>query len=173
VATALAALVMVAMMGILRNLTVQQRVLLERAEVRTWRLPLVQQLRWDVANARRMAFLSGELHLTGYSARDFKTGQPTQRPTEITYFIVGSEHRNWLVRRETHSDDITNRNARSELVLAGVSRMDVHRVDGNGRLQPVSTRLGPVSDRLQLQLYGDQDNYPIMDETIYVRWEVR
>jgi hypothetical protein len=170
-ATALAMLLTAVTVGMLRNLSLQKRALLEPRGPQPWRHALLERLRWDLINARQMSLLPGEWHLIGYNSRSFADGKPTQRPTEVVYFVARTVQRHWLVRQEIHTDELTNRNLRIELVLDNVERLIVNRLDHNGREQPIPQTTSPVPHRLRFRLMAFGQAVPIVDETLYVRWE--
>ena len=118
-ASALAASLMAATLGVIGNLNKQRRILFAEGSVEPWRRQLAEQVRWDFANARKMCSRVGELRLVGYGGVDFLTDEPTHRPTEIVYSIQEECGRRWLLRKEIHLDAGSLHNSRTELVAAG------------------------------------------------------
>ena len=99
-ASALAAMLFVALSGVLRSLAIQRRTLFAGKTIEPWRVQLAQQLRWDLANARRMKSRFGELRLVGYGGCDFTTGEPTFQRSEIVYFVQNVGNGRWLLPRK-------------------------------------------------------------------------
>lgn len=177
VATALAALLMAAVAGVMRSLVMQKKVLLSNDPPTPWKDRLRDQLRWDFANARRFSAEAARLRLVGYGGADFDTGALTQRPTEVVYETIDVGPRSWLVRREIHLDASTLHNRRSDIVCAGVRALVVRRIEEQPvdvRREPPakpaagSTPLSPVPDQLRLMLFGP-DEETLLNEVLLLR----
>jgi hypothetical protein len=175
-ASALAALLFVALSGVLRSLAIQRRTLLAGKTQEPWRVQLSERLRWDLANARTMRSRFGELRLVGYGSCDFATGEPMFRRSEIVYFVQNVDTRRWLLRKEIHPDDATLNNQRTELVCTGVTDLgviDLEADDDNdgfgGDAVPhsaASSPLEPVPNRLRLVLLGEKVGSHVLDEVV-------
>ena len=170
-ATLLATMLMTAVLGVLRNLALQQKVLFERQPVRTWRLPLIRQIRWDMINARQVVYQPGMLTLNGFAGRSFDNGRATGRPTRVIYYIAQNGSLGFLVRQEIHVDSLNEDNSRLELMLGNVHSMEMNRIDPGGRRQPLSNRPAPAPARLQIRLSGPDGRTSILNEIVSGRWE--
>jgi len=179
-ASALAALLMVGVVGVLRSLSTQRRVLFGDHPVDRWRGPLLEQFQWDLANARRMSAQPRGLRRGGDGGCEFDTGAVTHRPTEVIYSIRQEGGRSWLLRREIHLDASTLHNDRTELVCAGIGAMAVHRLDEDpedprGAASGREPRPGaaaawcPVPDQLRLLLFGMAEGELVLNEAVCLR----
>ena len=175
-ASALAAMLFVALSGVLRSLAIQRRTLLAGKTIEPWRVQLAQQLRWDLANARGMKSRFGELRLVGYGSCDFATGEPTFCRSEIVYFVQHIGKGRWLLRKETHPDDMTLNNHRTELVCTGVTDLGVNSLEADDdnenfdddavQHSSASAPLQPVPNRLRLVLLGEREGSRVLDEVV-------
>jgi hypothetical protein len=175
-ASALAALLFVALSGVLRSLAIQRRTLLAGKTIEPWRVQLAQQLRWDLANARTMKSRFGDLRLVGYGSCDFVTGEPTFQRSEVVYFVQNVGKRLWLMRKETHPDDMTLDNHRTELVCTGVMDLGVISLEADDtdagfdddvvRHSSASAPLQPVPNRLRIVLVGERQGSRLLDEVV-------
>jgi hypothetical protein len=121
-----------------------------------------------------------ELRLVGYGGCDFTTGEPTFRPSEIIYSVHDDGRRHWLLRKEIHLDDVALHNHRTELVCAGVTRMDVRSLDEGAdgsqtdtdaahRQADTPITLSSVPDRLRVVLFGEQEGTEVLDEMVFLQ----
>jgi len=160
VASALAGLLSVAVLGVLGSLSAQRRELLARQTLEPWQQQLVERLRWEFANARSFQCHGKELTLVGFGGRDFNDDTPTQRPTRIAYRVEALGDRAWLVREETHLDDRALHNARRALVCADIDRLDVQSLDS------AQAPAGTVPTRFRIRFYGKGGQQPLLDQAI-------
>lgn len=89
-----------ALIGLLGNLSVSQRVLKEKYPLQPWGDLLLDQLRFDLAHAEGIYWKPDLLRLTGHLARDDASGQPRHLPAEVQYQVEPIGGRSWLVRSE-------------------------------------------------------------------------
>jgi len=177
VASALASILVVALLGTLRSLAIQRKTLFDGGTVEPWRTSLTEQLRWDLCNSRQIEAHPEEIRLAGFASRDFQTDCATFRPCEIIYSICDDGRRHWLVRKEVHTDDLKFDNSRSEVVCAGVARLAVARLGeelDDDRSSPVqgagdAATLADIPDRLRLVLFGEEQKSIVLDETMLLR----
>lgn len=163
VASALAGLMTVAVLGVLGLLTKHHRELLAKRTVEPWQVQLKEQLRWDFANARHCQNSPTQLRLVGFGGRDFASGAATYRPAEVSYLVKELAQRHWLIRRETHSDDRSLRNFRQEIVCGGVQRIEMQPLD------PAAARTqGTIPSRFRLRLQGTGTDSIVFDQVIHV-----
>jgi len=120
-ASTLTAMMMVFVLGSVSGLTVRQKELEKSDRSPSWKNRLVEQLRWDLTNAEIVEVQANRLLLTGFGGRDWKTGNPTQRRTEIVYEVKLTNNHGRLMRHETHVDELTNTNRRSDLMALGIA----------------------------------------------------
>jgi prepilin-type N-terminal cleavage/methylation domain-containing protein len=128
-ASALAALLLAAVSGILGLLSRQHHELISQQPGEPWQRRLVEQLQWDFANARHYEAAPKQLTLVGYGGRNFDTHAPVFCRAEIRYEVLDIGGRSCLVRREIHPDDRALDNFRAELVCADVAAIDVRTLD--------------------------------------------
>lgn len=86
---------------------------------------VVRVLRADLAQARTLETAGGELVLMSYGSLDPLTGERTQRPVDVRYRVQTIGVRSWLVREEQPLDGEAALAVRTELVAAGVSRLEL------------------------------------------------
>ena len=172
-ALALANFLMVAMLGVLRSFAVQRRAVIGDGSIESWRAVLRSQLEWDFANARRVSISPQQLRLVGYGGRDFETGEITHRPTEIVYDVDPESRCLWLLRHETHLDEPTLHNRRTELVCRPVAAMEITS-EGETNAS-ASTGLCAYRVRLWSKAPDPQSSNPqtsdqcLMDEVLFLR----
>ena len=159
VATALATMLLTTAMGLLKTLAAKRKVLVDGSGLAAWQQPLEDQLRWDLANARRFQLSPKRLRLIGYGARDFDTQVATHRQSEILYEVVPAGHNTWLVRNEIQPELNTNRNRRREIVCCGVSELKMETSGQSGEPQ----RAGPIPEQFRLRLIGENVSQPVLD----------
>lgn len=179
VALALATGLMVAVLGVLHSLTRQRDVLLSHRAPAPWRQQFREQLRRDIANARRCSVRWNEIRLVGYGGRSFDTGLPTHRPTTVVYRVHQIGEEPWLMRWEIHLDDETNQNIEGELVCSGVSAIvrsalddeveypdeaSKHAIPANQQAAP----LAAISDHVRIVFFA-ADKSILFDETTFLR----
>jgi prepilin-type N-terminal cleavage/methylation domain-containing protein len=159
VATALASMLLVAVMSLLKTLAVKRKVLVEQTAMAPWQQSLEEQLRWDLTHARRFEFAAESLWLMGYAARDFATGVITHRRSEVVYRLVRLGERTWLLREETQPDMLSNGNRRRELVCCGLTTIAME-IPGE---KDVPTHSGSMPGQFRLMLARDAVSPPAID----------
>jgi len=164
-AAALASMLMVAVLGLLRILAAKQRILVDQTRMPPWQDLLVHQLRLDLSNARGFELAPDRLLLVGYGAKDFDTRRPTHRPAEVLYRLVSVADRTWLVREETHVDSLSNANRRMEIACSGLTMITMD-VPGESERKP--RRSGVVPECFRMAVVGDSPSEPVI-ELFYCR----
>jgi hypothetical protein len=98
--TLLAALLMTALLGVLRGLKAHESVLDARNVDPNWHATLDAVLAADFASTRSYSVTPTSLTLDGFGGRNAE-GASTWLPATIVYSIESDEMSSWLVRRET------------------------------------------------------------------------
>lgn len=103
---------------------------------------LVHLLAWDLTNARTIVQKNGKIVLEGYCALDRDVFDVTRDPTAsvlhepvvVEYSVWKDNGHSWLTRRQTHLNDLSNRNAWTEVVCRGVAGIQLAPVvpEGDG-----------------------------------------
>lgn len=165
-ALTLATILMGSVLGLLGVLAEKRRVLVERTDHVPWHDVLVEQLRHDLADARRFEVRDDRLRLLGYGAKDPATHRATHQPSEVLYETVSIGDHTWLVRTETDLGSRSQRNSRRELVCRGVTAMTVELPNETIKS---SHRSGRVPDGLRLVLWNRPNPEPVV-ELLFSRW---
>jgi len=124
VATSLAALLMVAVIGILARVSRTRAYLLETSPPRAWRVQCEALLQQDFANSKLLEIGGAGFALEGYAGADLATGVPSHRRSRIEYFIVGG-NTTWLLRRERHLDAQPGYDGRCDLLSPDIVSLDL------------------------------------------------
>ena len=123
VAIALSALVVTAITGLTRQM-IHRRAWIESQETQPqWELILSRQLTRDFELAESVKVYQGRIELTGHLGADFVTGQETMQAAKVEYFLQPIQGINWLLRRETDLNSLSNRNSRTSLVAHGIGQL--------------------------------------------------
>lgn len=151
VATALASMLIVALLGILGILAEKRKLLIDESAFVPWHVRLERQLRFDLGNARRFELSPDRLRLLGYAGRNFETGRPTHRRTEVVYRLAPAAGKVWLVRDESQLDSLSNANRRTEIVCSGIGAMAM---DVPGERERKAERSGSLPECFRLLMVG-------------------
>lgn len=138
-ATTLAALLMVAVLGVLQGMTQGQKSLRARETAPAWQARLAAQLEWDFAQAQAIATSADGIALTGLGGRDARSGVVAHRPTQVRYFIAPAGERSCLLREESWLQSRALSNSTCELVVIGVERLVIGLPPDAATTQPEST----------------------------------
>jgi prepilin-type N-terminal cleavage/methylation domain-containing protein len=162
-AMALAALLIVGVLSVVRSLGASRRVMAAQADrdgaggIDV----LVDQLRWDLANATQVDFATpNQLQIIGHGGLDPQTKTPTCGPCTLTYAIrqvgIAPHQRPWLVRQQVPPPGSASP-AWSELLAGDVLGFGVQppKEDAAGAA-PASAAVAGVPRRLVLDLTLDQ-----------------
>ena len=158
-AVALATLLLTAAASVLRALTIKRSFLMKQNESATWIGRLEEQLRWDVANARRFEVSQKALRLVGYATRDFETQLPTHCRSDVVYRLLSLGQDSWLIRDEMQPDLNTNVNRRSDVVCKGVTAI-MMKVPG---MRDGLQRSGSMPKQFRILLMSDKASQPVID----------
>jgi hypothetical protein len=173
-ATVLASLMLAAVAGLLGGLSRQERILRAKSDSPPWHQQFIEELSWDLQNSRQFSAASNLVRLEGFAARDFATGTPTGRPAVIEYFLIAAANDRWLVRRETHPDELRTGASRTEVVCRGIERMQwgattVDTVAESAAMIAPTATLATLPDRIAVQLYESGSTSPVFDRTVQLR----
>lgn len=187
VAASLAAMMSVAMMGILRSMSAQRRVLMEYRTPRTWQTLLATQLQQDLSHSEYLSWQPGEIRLTGLGATDPMSGEPLHRRAEITYLVRKMGKTFCLLRSERPTTDALSKATRVDLVCTGVRVLEIRPLQTNSEeidwaslgLEDESSRNTPTDEatgfemaiphRLRIAIRVDEKSEPLFDEVISSR----
>lgn len=98
VATTLASLMMVAVLGVLGGIAKKERLLAERAErMLPWQRQFAHRLSRDLESCSTIQFDGESIVLTGFGGR--RSGMPTWEPVDIHYWIAKVADQNALLRQ--------------------------------------------------------------------------
>lgn len=94
---------------------------------------LIKLFIWDMLNAQTISQKDNTIVLTGHgslerqtpSDRTHRPKSATHQPVKIEYELRKTQSESWLVRRQTHLNDMTNHNAWTEVVSRGVNRFEL------------------------------------------------
>ncbi len=129
-ATALAAILMVGVLGLIADIGSSELAAAESEEpgnppTSTWNA-WAALLREDLEHAREVDLSRpNELRLVGTHALDSARREATHRPVEVVYRREEIDGRSVLVREQAALDVATNRNVQRDLVCGGVGRFDL------------------------------------------------
>jgi hypothetical protein len=122
-ATILAALLMAAVLGVLKAVTREQRALRIHPSAEAWQAQLIRQLEWDLANSRSVTSTATGFQLVGFAGRDFASGAALHCRTSIEYAVEMVHGRSFLVRSEAHLDAANLDNQSRDLVCNQIERI--------------------------------------------------
>jgi hypothetical protein len=123
-ATMLAALLMCAVLGVLKAVTSHQKAFTQGLPA-PWQPHLSALLEWDLSNSKTVLVNEYGFELRGFAGRDLASGMPLHCRTSIQYTVRKVRDESCLVRTETHLDAPNLDSVRSELVLSRVERIVV------------------------------------------------
>jgi hypothetical protein len=123
-ATLLAALLMSAVLGVLKAVTAHQKEF-TRGLPDTWRSRFCALLEWDLQNSKTVLLNPDGFELRGFAGRDLVSGTPLHCRTSIEYAVKKVRDESCLVRTEIHLDAPNLDSVRRELVLSQVERIDL------------------------------------------------
>ena len=182
-ATALAAVMMVGVLRVVGSIRPELDTRRRVADA-NWSIQLVDLLRWDLTNARIIWQQENKLTLVGYDALDRShfgwrggsEGSSVHQPVKVEYYLWSNQDGDsWLLRRQIHTTEQTNRNAWSEVVVRDVESFEIRRPAGLiDPVDPLAATLwlnqpGPVPPRANLVVRLVDDVDPILDTLIVVQ----
>jgi type II secretory pathway component PulJ len=175
-ATILAALLMAAVLGVLKSVTRAQKVLARNGPTEGWQARLVNQLEWDLANSRTVVTTAEGFELGGFAGRDFASGAALHCPTSIQYAVRNLGGRSCLVRGEAHLDSLNLDNQSLELVCNQVERIVLGSADGAAPQLSSATKPqknadddASIPDQPVVALYGVGQEKPVFEHAFILR----
>lgn len=121
VATALTALLLLAVFHVLGSLGRSRTTLAQQTDSGTWRSDLLQTLRYDLVNATAANFHRDGVTLTGHGALRRTTLARSHEPVTVVYGLATIHGRRWLVRSQSPRDGLSNDPGWSELICPDVN----------------------------------------------------
>jgi hypothetical protein len=121
-ATLLAALLMSAVLGVLKAVTGHQKAFTQGLQ-ESWQPELGALLEWDFSNSKTVLLTADGFELRGFAGRDLVSGMPLHCRTSIQYAVTKVRDESCLVRTETHLDAANLDSVHTELVLSRVERI--------------------------------------------------
>jgi hypothetical protein len=121
-ATLLAALLMSAVLGVLKAVTGHQKTF-TRGLQESWHSPVCALLEWDLNNSKTVLQNADGFELRGFAGRDLVSGMTLHCRTSIEYAVKKVRDESCLIRTETHLDAPNLDSVRSELVLSRVEQI--------------------------------------------------
>ncbi len=170
-ATLLAALLLSAVLGVLKAVTSHQKEF-TRGLPEVWRSPFCELLEWDLQNSKTVLLNADGFELRGFAGRDLVNGEPSHCRTSIQYAIKKARHESCLIRTETHLDAPNLDSTRCELVLSQVERIDL---GVNPATKPKSNsgtdpnEGDPLPDQVAVALYAADSHAEVFRHVFAVR----
>lgn len=174
-ATILAALLMAAVLGVLKAVTREEKTLKGDVSGATWKAQLVRQLEWDLANSRTVLATANGFQLVGFAGRDFASGAPLHCRTSIEYAVQTTRGRSFLVRSEAHLDSPDLDNQSFELVCNQVERIVLDSGDSDAQASNAKTAAGksadeaPIPDQPVVMVYTVGQDKPVLEHAFVLR----
>jgi type II secretory pathway component PulJ len=167
-ATILAALLMAAVLGVLKAVTREQRALRIHPSAEAWQAQLIRQLEWDLANSRSVTSTATGFQLVGFAGRDFASGAALHCRTSIEYAVQNVRGQSFLVRSEAHLDSANLDNQSLELVCNQVERIVLTSSSEStptiaNRTTPPHTDDSSVPDQPVVTLYAIAQEKPVLE----------
>jgi len=170
-ATALSALLMVAVLHVLGTISRDRQSMAGRPGPQVWRADLVDTFRRDLAGSTGVRYGTNALVLTGQAALDRRTVAPRDEPVTVSYGLTSLHGRTWLIRRQASRNARSNEGSWMELLCPDVVGFSVRPVDaevGMGGLlnEPADApRSVPACVVLRIETAGEMP----VEETLVLR----
>ena len=128
-ATALSALLMVAVLHVLGTIGRDRRTMAANPGPQVWRADLLDTVRRDLAGSTGVRNGNNALTLTGQAALDRRTLAPRDEPVTVTYSLTTLHGRTWLTRRQASRNGRGNESAWMELICPDIVAFSVRPID--------------------------------------------
>jgi len=154
-ATALAATVMVAALGVLTRFRGWRSARAEGDSPRLAAEAAVRAIEADLLAGRTVRLGSDGIEIEGFGWIDPATGAMTQRPAHVAYRVARAGGHGWLIRRQTAPDEAGVQRATDELLCRGVTRIELAEPTAEGepaRSARPSAELVAIPEAVRLTL---------------------
>lgn len=179
-AMVLAAILFAALVSLLRSFADQQRIMAGISDQRPPTQILSELIRRDLTGARYVRHDGNQLRLVGTIARDRNSKKPTGRQAEVVYRVAQVNGEAWLLRRETHLDEMASTRSHEEPLWQGVVGLDLNTinagwVDNDQELPPrfaaaAALGLEPAPRQMQLVVRRDTGEQ-LLSVNVVNHWE--
>ncbi len=169
-ATALTALLMVAVLHVVGTLGASRAALARQADVGAWRADLLDTLRRDLTNASQATFARDGVTLIGHGALDPVTLEFGHEPVTVVYGLATIHDRRWLVRRQAPRGGLSNQPAWVELLCPDITGFTIRPAGGLG-IVPIDPAQGGGKAGVPaiVTLLIEGANGSVMNETLVLR----
>jgi hypothetical protein len=170
-ATILAALLMSAVLGVLKAVTAHQKEF-TRGLPDPWRSRLCALLEWDLQNSKTVLLIPDGFELRGSAGRDLVSGVPLHCRTSIEYAVKKVRDDSCLIRTEIHLDAPNLDSVRRELVLGQVDRIDLGiNLSSAGKTIPGrdATEGDPLPDQASVALIASDSHAEVFRHVFTIR----
>jgi hypothetical protein len=164
VATTLATMLMVGILGLLTTLNTQCRALTETTQPQPWGQLLADQLRRDLSNARHMAVANNQIVLTGYLGTHGPDQHSSWRAAEVTYHLAAVGDYHCLLRDERPLDALSNAVTARRLVATGIHGLQLLLP---GSAQPDERYTGAVPASCRVRFLDHSSAVPLAEVIWY------
>jgi hypothetical protein len=169
-ATLLAALLMSAVLGVLKAVTAHQKEF-TRGLPDSWRSRFCALLEWDLQNSKTVLLNPDGFELRGFAGRDLVSGTPLHCRTSIEYAVKKVRDESCLIRTEIHLDAPNLDSVRRELVLSQVERIDLGVNPGSRKPIPSRdpTEGDPLPDQASVALTASDTHAEVFRHVFAIR----
>lgn len=123
-ALSLSATLLVALRGIVTTARVQSELAAEQAsDAESWKRRIQQRLEFDIRNSRQVRIRPGRIILEGYAGRDPVSGTADHHACRVTWSLVDSAGRGFLLRRTEATSNRSTPLSEAELVATGIGEL--------------------------------------------------
>jgi len=160
VALTLSTLLIVSVLGLLRNMKVHCRQLMRRADCQPWEQLLAEQVRRDLANGRQLIVEPNHILITGYLGSAGASHSSTLQAAQVTYHVAHVDDRAYLLRDDRPLDELSNAVGSRQIVASGVESFRLILPDERSFDE---TYAGPVPVACRLRFYEKDSAEPAME----------
>ncbi len=124
-ATALAAIMMTAVMTVVSALAHDDSRQANESERESWQQRMIELVEQDLRYSDSVTDQGDGVLMTGHLSLDQDTLTPTHRPVQVSYHIRKFADKSWLIRSQTDLESRALDNSWSEVVCSGVRAIKV------------------------------------------------
>ena len=127
VALALSTLLLVTTAGVIKSMQQKKKVFADRLDIQPWRVELAERLRDDFLRSKEMRIGTRSLELSGFCGHDPATGEPTQTPVHVRWFLKRDDGYDILIRIEAPRGGLEEQTARPrvEPMAVGITNFSI------------------------------------------------